>query len=168
MRSLEDRLSKLEREFADARDRLEIYQKTAAYGPLVDGGDGPAAAALWTADGRYDWGQGLTETSVSGAVGREALEKIFAGDEHQSIIRHGAAHWLGLPHVVLRGDQATSLCYSCLLTRDSEAFRVLRVSVCLFEWARESGEWRIQRRRNRLLDGSPAASALLAEGMGAF
>ena len=166
MSAAEDRLLKLERELREVRDTLEIYRKTASYGPLVDHGDSEGAAALWTGDGVYDWGQGMTDTSPAAAVGKEQLVATFDAPEHRDIIRGGAAHWLGLPHVLVEGDRATSLCYSCLLIRDAASFKVARVSVCRFKWVRVAGDWKIQERQNRLLDGSAAAMALLREGPG--
>ena len=147
------------------RDQLEITRKTAAYGPLVDGGDSQGAANLWAEDGSYDWGRGMTEASATMALGRAQLVEIFEAPEHRSIIRQGSAHWLSSPHVAIDGDRATSLCYSCLMLRDDAGFRLARVSVCLFEWVRHAGGWLIARRRNRLLDGSAEATDLLLEGL---
>jgi hypothetical protein len=165
MESIEARLSTLECESAEMRDRLEIYQKTAAYGPLVDSGDSRGAAALWSRDGTYDWGKGLTDQSRIAAYGRDELEAVFDAEEHRSIIRNGSAHWLSLPQIAVNGDRAQSLCYSCLMMRASEDFTLARVSVCYFEWERQGGQWTIVRRRNRLLDGSAGSGDLLAEGV---
>ena len=166
MTSVEDRLSRLERELREVRDTLEIYRKTALYGPLVDQGDSEGASALWTADGIYDWGEGMTNASPVAAVGKEQLTATLEAPEHRDIIRDGSAHWLGLPHVLVDGDRATSVCYSCLLIRDAAGFKVARASVCRFEWIRLAGDWKIRRRRNRVLDGSAAAMALLRESVG--
>lgn len=163
MTSVEDRMSRLERELREVRDALEIYQRTASYGPLVDLGDSQGASALWTFDGAYDWGRGMTEGSPSVAVGRKALAAIFDGAEHRAIIANGAAHWLSLPHVSIDGDQATSLCYSGLFMRDAAGFKVTRVSICRFTWVRTGEGWKIQNRQNRLLNGDGSAIALLRE-----
>lgn len=166
MTDVNERLARLERDLAEVKDTLAIYQQTAAYGPAVDAGDHQAAAALFAEDGLYDWGRGLSEGSVSSAEGREALEKIFDGPEHRTLIEGGAAHWLTLPHVVVSGDHAQSLCYSGLLLRKADGHVIARVSACFFEWRRFPDGWKIHRRRNRLLDGSHDARALFAEGLG--
>lgn len=158
---LEARLLEVERALREVQDRLAIYQQTAAYGPAVDRGDSMAAVDLWDVDGRYDWGRGLEPGSQAAADGHVALAAVFDGPEHRSIIEGGAAHWISLPHVVIKGDTASSLCYSCLFMRSDDGFRVARVSSCHFEWRRTATGWVIDQRRNRLLDGSAAARALL-------
>lgn len=165
MSDIDERVSRLEAELAALRDRLEIYQLTAAYGPAVDSGDSVAAAMLWAPDGGYDWGGGLAADSPRAATGREALMAMVDGPEHRSIIEAGAAHWLGFPHVTVRGDVAISIGYSCLFVRAHEGFRAARVSACHFEWARSPEGWKIVKRCNRLLDGSASARDLLAAGL---
>lgn len=160
---VDERLARLERELGEVKDRLAIYQLTAAYGPVVDSGDSKAAADFWIENGVYDWGRGMTEASESRARGWKDLVRIFDGQEHRRIISAGAAHWSGLPVVAIEGDTASSLCYSCLFMRTPDGYESKRVSVCLFQWVRDSGGWRIASRRNRLLDGSDDASNLLYE-----
>ncbi len=166
MTDIDDRFARLERDLAEVKDVLAIYQQTAAYGPAVDAGDHEAAADLFAEDGLYDWGRGMAAGSVSSAEGCEALKKIFDGPEHRALINGGAAHWLTLPQVVVGGDYARSLCYSALLLRTAEGHAVARVSACFFEWRRFPDGWKIHRRRNRLLDGSDDARSLFAEGLG--
>lgn len=163
MTPLEDRLLRLERELREVRDTLEIYQRTASYGPLVDQGDSKGASELWTSDGTYDWGRGMTESSPSVAVGQTAIAAIFDGAEHRAIIANGAAHWLSLPDVSIDGDRATSLCYSGLFARDAVGYKVARVSICRFSWVRMAQGWKIQNRQNRLLEGDGSAMALFRE-----
>lgn len=165
MSDLEQRLARLEAELALLRDRQEICQLTAAYGPAVDSADAARAADLWTPDGSYDWGGGMTADSPRAATGREALMAMVDGPEHRGIIEAGAAHWLGFPHVTVTGDAAISIGYSCLFVRAPDGYRAARVSACHFEWARSAEGWKIVKRSNRLLDGSAAARDLLAAGL---
>lgn len=165
MSDVEARLARLEAELALLRDRQEICQLTAAYGPAVDSADSAAAARLWTADGGYDWGAGMTADSPRSATGRAALMAMVDGPEHRGVIAAGAAHWLGFPHVTVDGDTAVSVGYSCLFVRAEDGYRAARVSACHFEWARSPEGWKIVKRSNRLLDGSAPARDLLAAGL---
>ena len=55
-RDTAERLRVLEAKVGELSDRLEIMQLIAAYGPAVDSMDRDGVAALWTADGSYDFG----------------------------------------------------------------------------------------------------------------
>lgn len=150
----------LEARLRAVEDRLAIFQLLAAYGPAVDAGAAGAAAALWSEGGSYD-------TYPRPLLGREAVAAMVEGELHQSFVRGGCVHLQGLPHLRLEGDRAVATFHSLLLLRDPErdAFRVWRASANRCELVREAGEWRIERRVNRLLDGGEEGRELLRHGL---
>lgn len=149
---LEARLERLERELA-------LYRLIATYGPAVDSGSAAAAAGLWSEDGVYDFGDHVLS-------GSREIETMLEGRGHQSLIRDGVAHMLGLPLIDVDGDRATVTCYSQVCRRDGDGFRVWRVSANRWELSWQGGGWRTERRRAYLLDGTARARLLLAEGLG--
>ncbi len=173
MASMEQRLAALESELRAVRDRLDIYQLTAAYGPAVDAGDSKTVSELWTVDGEYDWGrgkaaapgQGMVQGTAGGAKSRAEIADMVDGSFHRGLINAGAAHILSLPHVLVQGDTAVSTCYSCLFRHEGDGFRAFRVTSSHFHWVRGPDGWKVKRRLNRLLDGSAEARALLATGL---
>lgn len=58
-------------------------------------------------------------------------------------------------------DRAVAICHSRLCQRQGEGFVVARLSSNRFELRRTPQGWRVKSRINRLLDGSPAARAVL-------
>lgn len=148
---LEARVERLERELA-------LYRLIATYGPAVDSGSAPAAAALWAADGVYDFGDGVLE-------GARAVEAMIDGRAHQSLIHEGVAHMLGLPLVDIDGDHAVVTCYSQVCRRIEDGFRVWRVSANRWELDWDGTRWRTAERRAYVLDGSERARALLGQGV---
>jgi len=154
MTSDDDRFRALEARLSHLEDILAIYQLLSAYGPAVDRGDAEAAAAYWLEEGLYDWGGGIAE----GAAG---LKDMVASERHQSMIAAGAGHVLSQPHITIEGDRATALCYTRLYRREGEVFVLARLSINRWELERRPEGWRVKTRINRLLDGSPAARAVL-------
>ena len=140
-------------------DREAIRDLIASYGPLADSGDAAGVAALWVEDGVYAVG-GMGE-----ARGREAIAALIEGPVHQALMAAGCAHVLGPAEIQLDGDQATASGHSLVFRRADEAFEVYRVSANLWTLIRTEAGWRVQRRDNRLLDGSDAAHALLNPGL---
>jgi SnoaL-like domain len=144
----------------ELEDRLAIYELMATYGPAVDGAARDVAAGLWTEDGSYDSGVGVFEGSAG-------VGEMVTGDMHQGIIKGGSAHLISLPHLEVDGDRAVATCYSQLLRYDSQnaVFRIWRATANRWELVRTEGGWRVQRRINKLLDGSEEARALLRHGV---
>lgn len=140
-------------------DQAEIGQLIARYGPAVDSGNGAAAAELWTEGGAYDAPPYRTWT------GRDEIAGMVAGPGHQSLIRHGAAHVLTAPVITVDGDDARAWNYALNIRWDPEQqrFWVFRVSANSWRLHREPGGWRVLRRTNRNLDGSPESRALFGE-----
>jgi hypothetical protein len=173
MSDIDGRLARLEVKLAEMEDQLQIYQLMSSYGPLVDSGDAEATAALWVDHGIYDWGGGsaavaggaLKEGAAGAAHGQAAIAAMVRGPYHQQIIAEGAGHVIGMPHIVLKGDEAVAVSYSRLYRHDGENFRVWRVAANRWEFARTSQGWRVTRRINRVLDGSDEARELLRAGL---
>lgn len=148
LRALTDRIRRLE-------DEAEIRRLIAAYGPLVDHGDGDATAALWTEDGRYDVDGGSFADP-------NAIADMVRSAPHQNLIRNGCAHFLGPVHVTVDGNEAVAVCYSLLLERRDEQHLVRRASANRWELRSTARGWRVVVRTNRVLDGNPDAHALIA------
>lgn len=160
MGDIEETVTALAARVHALEDRLAVYELLATYGPSVDGAARDVAASLWTADGSYDSGVGVFEGSAG-------IAAMVEGDMHQGIIAGGSAHLISLPHVEVDGDTAVATCYSQLLRYNPEAgeFRVWRATANRWELVRTDGRWRVQRRLNKLLDGSEEARALLRLGV---
>src|SRR5579859_2749060 len=116
MSDIETRLAALEAKMHDLEDQVALYQLMSAYGPLVDSGDAEATAALWTEDGIYDWGGGpaaasgaVKEGPAGAAYGGDQIAAMVKGEYHQAIIKGGAGHVIGLPHVTVTGDAAVGI-----------------------------------------------------------
>ena len=171
MENIESRLAALEARVHQLEDQVQLYQIMSAYGPLVDSGDADATSALWTEDGIYDWGGGSERNSSSakeGAAGaafsRAEIADMVRGEYHQAIIKGGAGHVIGLPHIVVDGDIAVAISYSRLYRRDGDNFRVWRVGANRWEFVRTTDGWRVKRRVNRVLTGDEEPRALLRSG----
>jgi ketosteroid isomerase-like protein len=139
-------------------DQAEIMQLVAQYGPAVDSGSGDAAAALWTEDGTFD---------VVGHFemrGRAAVAGMVHGEGHQGLIGNGCGHVLTVPHIVVDGDEATGRGYALNIRWDAGAdrFWVGRVSANAWHWIRTDEGWRVAKRVNANLDGTPEHRQLLA------
>jgi uncharacterized protein (TIGR02246 family) len=151
-----DALNGLAARIALLEDREAIRDLIARYGPLADAGDAAGAAALWTEDGVYDvGGHGVHR-------GRAAIAALLEGEAHQALIAAGVAHLLSAPVIEIDGDCAEATTYSCVLRHVGEGWHAHRVAANYWMLVRGAEGWRIAGRVNRLLDGDPAAHALLS------
>jgi hypothetical protein len=164
--SLEDRIRAIE-------DRLEIYNLIASHPPSADTGGSDHIAANWVDDGLFDRGEGL-----SSPRGREAIANQVLSPEHQAAIERGLAHFTGLPHVVIDGDNAVVTSYLQILVPQrhgdpvdvpnhgsSRGFRVHRMTANRWELVRTPQGWKIKRRTLRQLDGSEPARKILQQAI---
>lgn len=135
-------------------DELAIARLVSAYGPAVDSGSARRAAEIWTDDGVYD-------TNGAAWRGHDEIAGMVEGSTHQSLIAHGVAHVLGVPHIVIDGDRAVATCYSRVFRHHEGGYEAWRVAVNRWELVRTSAGWRAETRVNRLLDGSEEARELL-------
>jgi hypothetical protein len=159
MKDLEETVRALEKRVGELEDRLAIYQLMFSYGPAADSGSCEAAAHLWTADGVYDVGD------LAPMTGHAELQKMYEGPRHQSLIKGGSSHLTASPCVTVTGDTAVATCYSFVVLREGDGYKIWRASSNRWELVREVGAWRIKRRSNQLLDGSEASRQLLARGV---
>ena len=102
--SLEQRLRAIE-------DRLEIYNLIAGHPPSADTGAAAYAEAVYSEDGVFDRGPGL-----SGAIGNKEIAANLKSPGHQAAIAGGLAHFTGLPHIAIDGDRAVVISYLQILT----------------------------------------------------
>ena len=167
--SLEQRLRFIE-------DRLAIYNLIASHPPSADTGADYYTAAVYAENGVFDRGENLL-----GAIGRDEIAAIVKTAPHQEAIAGGLAHFAGLPHVVIEGDNAVVTSYLQILVPNktgeaidlpnhgaSQGYRIHRVVANRWELERESGVWKIRRRTLRPLDGSEPARALLRRALEAY
>jgi hypothetical protein len=152
--TLEVRLQVLE-------DKMAVMQVIASYGPLADTAITPdrrrRASALFTEAGVYDLGNGWQ------GVGREGIEKILDDPSHHKAVSKGAAHVMGIPHIVITGDTATALNYSQIFRCEGDHFVPFRIAANFWEMVRDGNSWKVARRTNRLLNGSDEALDLLRQ-----
>lgn len=153
---LERRLTSLEAEVARLRDELDVVRVIASYAPSVDGGAAEEAPLFWTEDCVYD------SDADEPLRGREAIEAL---SNRVGQLPIGAAHFLNLPVVVVRGDEAAVTCESHTFHQEDGRYVVARVSANRWELIRQDGAWRIKHRVNRLLDGTEQGRELLARGI---
>src|SRR5580700_8507759 len=78
----------LEQRIRAVEDRLEIYNLIASHPPSADTGAAAYAEAVYTEDGVFDRGPGL-----SGATGNKALGALLQSDAHRAAIAGGIAHF---------------------------------------------------------------------------
>jgi len=152
---LEGRLAALAARVLELEDREAIRNLIASYGPAVDNGDTARAGQTWSAEGQYDIdGFGVVE-------GPTAIAALLDGPNHQDLIAGGAAHVLSPVEIVLAGDEATAVGYSCVFRWAGEGFEAFRIAANRWTLARTDGGWRIETRVNRLLNGAAQARAIL-------
>jgi hypothetical protein len=161
--------STLEQRLRAIEDRLEIYNLIARHPPSADTGAGHYAEAVFTTDAVFDRGPGLT-----GAVGNQAMAAQLQSPEHQAAIAGGLAHFTGLPHVTINGDNAVVVSYLQILTPKksgetvevpnhgaSRGYHIHRVVTNRWELVRTGSGWKIKRRTLRSVDGSEPARDIL-------
>lgn len=154
MSDIESRLAGLEREVGRLRDERDIMQLIASYGPAVDTLSADETAALWAADGVYDFGG----EPLSGAA---AVGRLVDLPGHRDYVARGCAHVMALPVVDVDGDTATATGYSRVYAGTGDGWKVERVSANHWQLVRTPEGWRVRHRVNRPLDGSPGARGVL-------
>jgi hypothetical protein len=145
----------LERRLAALEDQMAILQLLAAYGPAVDGLDRDGVAALFAEDGSYDFGSEPLR-------GRGAVATLIDLPSHRAYVKAGAAHTLTLPRIEVEGNRAVAINYSQVFVKAGGQWRADRTSANRWELARTAEGWKVKRRVNRLLDGSPGAREVLS------
>ena len=126
------RLAVVERRLAELEAREAIRDLLSRYGPAADACDAAAVTALWMPDGEYAFD-----------------DTVLTGEQLAGLVD-------------LDGDRAVAVCHSVVFKRCGDAWTPARVSANRWEFARTESGWLVERRVNRLLNGSEAARALLA------
>ncbi|MFZ2069071.1 MAG: nuclear transport factor 2 family protein [Xanthobacteraceae bacterium] len=167
--SLEQRIRAIE-------DRLEIYNLIAGHPPSADTGADYYAEAVYAEDGEFDRGAGL-----SGAVGNKAIAAMLTSPGHQAAIAGGLAHFTGLPHIAIDGDNAVVISYLQILTPNksgeaievsnhgaSRGYHIHRVVTSRWDMDRTAFGWKIKRRSIRLVDGSEPSREILRGALAGY
>jgi hypothetical protein len=168
-RTLDERLRAVE-------DRLEILNLIASHPPSADTGADYYTVQVYAEDGVFDRGANL-----SGAKGNREIAAILASAGHQAAIRGGLAHFAGLPHIAIDGDEAVVTSYLQILTPQasgeavevpnhgaSKGFRIHRVAANRWVLTRTAQGWKIKSRTLRPLDGSEPAREILAGALAPY
>ena len=168
--------STLDQRIRAIEDRLEIYNLIAGHPPSADNGAAAYAVAVYAEDGVFDRGP-----SLAGATGNKALGALLTSGPHQAAIAGGLAHFTGLPHVTLHGDEAVVISYLQILTPKktgepvevpnhgaSRGYHIHRVVTNRWELKRTPSGWKIKRRTLRLVDGSEGSREILRGALGAY
>lgn len=153
--TVEQRLEVLEARMRAAEDELAIIRLLNSYGPMVDSGASEAAAALWVDGGIYDFTGGAVAAAPDGLVA------AYEGPEHQGLVHDGCSHLTATPHITLNGDRAEALAYSYVARHRGGEWFLYRAAINHWDLVRTDAGWRIEKRTNRLLDGSAESHALL-------
>jgi hypothetical protein len=166
--TVEERLRAIE-------DRLEIYNLIASHPPSADTGADYFARAVFLEDAVLDLG------GDKKAAGNEAIAAVVKTPGHQAAIAGGLAHFAGLPHIAIDGDEAVVTSYLQILAPHpsadpvelpnhgiSKGFRIHRVGANRWELVRTALGWKIKRRTLRSLDGSEEARKILRAALAQF
>jgi len=168
--------STLEHRLRAVEDRLEIYNLIASHPPSADTGARAYAEAVYTEDGVFDRGAELSSWSGNKAIGAN-----LKSEGHQAAIAGGLAHFTGLPHVTIDGDEAVVISYLQILTPRktgepvevpnhgaSRGYHIHRVVTNRWELERTPSGWKINRRTSRLVDGSEPSREILRGALGVY
>jgi ketosteroid isomerase-like protein len=155
---LEDRVAALEGRVRQLEDALAIMRLINSWGPAVDTGSSQAAANLWDADAVLD-------SDLSRLEGPAAVSAMVDSQGQRALIDQGCAHVQSAPVITVEGDRATAIAYSQVFLHAEQGHDVWRVSANRWECRRTPDGWRVTKRVNRVVDGTPDSRALL---VGAF
>ncbi|MGH3435496.1 MAG: nuclear transport factor 2 family protein [Sciscionella sp.] len=157
MSDLAGRVAELEARLERLEDERAVARLIASYGPLVDGGDADAVAALWEPDGVYDVDELLM-------TGRAEIAAMVGSANHKRWITGGCAHLVAPPHVTVTGDTAVAVCHSLMVVHSEGRFVVRRATANHWRLRKGPDGWQVTTRTNRVLDGRAESPALLAGG----
>jgi len=171
----------LEQRLRAIEDRLEIYNLIAGHPPSADTGASAYSEAVYTEDGVFDRGPDLAGANPSGVLGNKAIAASLKSDGHQAAIAGGLAHFAGLPHIMLHGEEAVVISYLQILTPKqsgeavevpnhgaSRGYHIHRVVTNRWDLVRTASGWKIKRRTLRLVDGSAGSREILRGALGAY
>lgn len=154
MTDQDSRIAALEERIGQLEDQMAIYRLISRYGPAVDSGSSQAAGALWAEDGSYEFDNSRLD-------GPAAVAAMVLSEGHQGLIHQGCAHILAMPVITLDGSTARATGYSRVYRHAADGYGVWRVSANHWELKRTAEGWKVVRRVNRTIDGSPEAREIL-------
>ncbi len=155
----QNRLAALEQRVQQLEDEVAVLRLVNSWGPAVDTGSSEAAGALWDE-------AGVLESDLSHLEGPSAVVAMVESEGQQSLIRQGCAHVQSAPVVTVDGDRAEAVTYSQVYLHSDQGHHVWRVSANQWAFARTANGWRLTRRANRVIDGSPEARQILVRALG--
>jgi len=153
-----ERFAALESRVRELEDHVAILRLINSWGPAVDTGSSEAAANLFDDDG-------VLESDLSHLQGPSEVAAMVESDGQQALIRQGCAHVQSAPVVTVDGDRATAITYSQVYLHAENGHDVWRVSANQWECRRTAAGWRLTRRVNRVIDGSPAPQTILVSAL---
>lgn len=153
----DDDVAAVERRITELEDKLALLNLFASYGPSVDGGAVSEAGRLWTEDCLYD-----SDTTPDGVHGRRSIEAVAASIGAGDL---GVSHISHAPVTRIDGDRATIVNHSNVFIQDGDELRIVRLAANRWDVVRVDGEWQVERKVNRLLDGSLESKDVLADGL---
>jgi hypothetical protein len=153
-----DRFAAIERRVQLLEDEVAVLRLVNSWGPAVDTGNSEAAGALFDE-------AGVLESDLSHLEGPGAVVAMVESDGQQSLIRQGCAHVQSAPIVTIDGDRAEAVTYSQVYLHSDQGHHVWRVSANQWQFARTPRGWRVTRRSNRVIDGSPDAHQILVRAL---
>jgi hypothetical protein len=156
--SLVGRLADLESRVRRLEDEADVLRLVFSWGPAVDSGSAEEAGGLWDESG-------VLESDLSRLEGPSGVVAMVLSEGQQSLIQQGCAHVQSAPLVLIDGDNAVVTTYSQVYLHAEEGHNVWRVSANRWECRRTVAGWKLTRRMNRVIDGSPAPRNLLVLGI---
>jgi SnoaL-like domain len=152
------RLETLEAKVQGLEDQAAILRLVCRWGPAVDTGSSREAGALWDETG-------VLESDLSRLHGPSEVTAMVESDGQQALIRQGCAHVQSAPVVTVDGDTGVVTSYSQVFLRSEDEHRIWRVSANRWECRRTPSGWRLTKRVNRVLDGSPEPRDVLVQAL---
>jgi hypothetical protein len=149
--SLETRLLAAEAQLRVAQDHAEILRLLNTYGPLVDCGEGDAAARLWIEGG------GHNIDGLDRFIAYDHLASMYNSAPQIEMNAGGCAHILCAPRITIHDDTAEAFAYVFVLRKEGDRWYVWRASVNYFDLVRTPDGWRFKEKYNRPVDGSQQA-----------
>ena len=154
--ALSARLEEVEHRLRRLEDHVAVLRLVCSWGPAVDTGRSGDAGALFAEDG-------VLESDLSRLEGPAGVSAMVESEGQQALIRQGCAHVQSAPVVTIDGDTAVAITYSQVFLHGQDEHRVWRVSANRWECRRTAAGWRLTRRVNRVIDGSPAPHDILGQ-----
>ncbi|GAC13989.1 nuclear transport factor 2 family protein [Aliiglaciecola lipolytica] len=155
----------LEQRLLKAEDELALRNLMVRYGLAVDCADIAAALACHTNDAVYivsspKLGRDDCDSNDLKMEGHQAIADMLNSEMHQSLVPN-CAHTVGPYTIEINGDTARATGYSRLYHRETDDFKLMRVSINEWQFVRHEKSWLISCRESRVVGESEAQTLLL-------